>query len=226
MKRCLYCNQEDSARKNKYRPGVDVDFVCSSCMARLPSLSSIDPVDFKRAYIRALFLEDERWINYITKYHMIVPGIRTNRIDDKRDIALKEKLADQIHPDTYLQRKDYYEAWLNAKCCADDCDRYCDECHGIKFSPVPYRISKPFDQDVRRFIEKYQRFWLKSEQEKALKDLRGEYDDKREISDRKDNDDIMWIRGDKSREGFGLSGQQEKVTGNPFEGQEEMFLRP
>ena len=226
-KRCLYCNQEDGGlQKNKYRPGVDVDFVCSSCMARLPSLSSIDPVDFKRAYIRALFLEDERWINCITKYHMIVPGIRTNRIDDKRDIALKEKLADQIHPDTYLQRKDYYEAWLNAKCCADDCDRYCDECHGIKFSPVPYRISKPFDQDVRRFIEKYQRFWLKSEQEKALKDLRGEYDDKREISDRKDNDDIMWIRGDKSREGFGLSGQQEKVTGNPFEGQEEMFLRP
>jgi len=195
-------------------------------MARLPSLSSIDPVDFKRAYIRALFLEDERRINCITKYHMIVPGIRTNRIDDKRDIALKEKLADQIHPDTYLQRKDYYEAWLNAKCCADDCDRYCDECHGIKFSPVPYRISKPFDQDVRRFIEKYQRFWLKFEQEKALKDLRGEYDDKREISDRKDNDDIVWIRGDKSREGFGLSGQQEKVTGNPFEGQEEMFLRP
>jgi len=157
---------------------------------------------------------------------MIVPGIRTNRIDDKRDIALKEKLADQIHPDTYLQRKDYYEAWLNAKCCADDCDRYCDECHGIKFSPVPYRISKPFDQDVRRFIEKYQRFWLKSEQEKALKDLRGEYDYIRKVYDRKNDDSIMWIRQQSSRTGSGLSCEQEKVASNPFEGQEKVFLRP
>jgi hypothetical protein len=184
------------------------------------------PVDFKRAYIRALFLEDERWIKCIEKYHMSVPGIRTNRIDDKRDMALKEKLADQVHPDIYLQRKDYYEAWLNAKCCADDCDRFCDECHGIKFKSVPYRISKPFDQDLRRFIEKYQRFWLKSEQEKALRELRGQNDNKREISDSKSNNDIIWIRGRESRKGSGLSCEQEKVAGNPFEGQEEMFLRP
>ena len=226
MKRCFYCNQEDGGYKNKYKPGNDVDFICSSCVARMARLQRVEPVDFKRAYIRALFLEDECWIKYISKYCMIVKGNRLNRMDDKRDMALKERLADQVHPDTYLQRKDYYDAWLNAKCCADDCGRYCDECHGIKFKSVPYRISKPFDQDVRRFIEKYQHFWLKSEQEKAFKDLRGEYDDKREISDRKDNDDIMWIRQQSSRTGSGLSCEQEKVAGNPFERQEKMFLRP
>ena len=32
MKRCLYCNQEDGGRKNKYRPGKNVDFVCSMCV--------------------------------------------------------------------------------------------------------------------------------------------------------------------------------------------------
>ena len=157
---------------------------------------------------------------------MIVKGNRLNKLDDKRDLALKEKLADEIHPDTYLQRKYCYEAWLKAKCCADDCDRFCDECHGIKFSPIPYRIAKPIDPDVRRFIEKYQRFWLKSEQEKAFTDLRGEYDDKREVSDRKDNDGIMWVRGGESRERFGLFGQQAQLAGNSFERQEEMFLRP
>ena len=192
----------------------------------MASLQRLEPVDFKRAYIRALFLEDECWINYVTKYCMIVKGNRLNRLDDKRNLALKEKLADEIHPDTYLQRKDYYEAWLKAKCCADDCDRFCDECHGIKFNAVPYRIAKPFDLDVRRFIEKYQRFWLKSEQEKALEDLRGKYDNKREIYDSKDNDLLMWIRGREGRAGSGLSCEQEKVACNPFEGQEEMFLRP
>jgi hypothetical protein len=226
MKLCLYCNQKDSAEKNKYKPGSSVDFICTSCSARMLNLKSLGPVDFKRAYIRALFLEDERWINYITKDCMIVPGNRLNRIDNKRDLELKEKLADQIHPDTYLQRRDYYEAWLKAKCCADDCDRICDECHGIKFNPVPYRISKPFDQDVRRFIEKYQRFWLKSEQEKAFKELRGQYDNKRKISDRKSNNDLVWIRQQSCRTRSGLSGKQEKVACNPFEGQEEMFLRP
>jgi hypothetical protein len=186
----------------------------------------MSPVDFKRAYIRALFLEDERWTNYITKYCMIVPGNRLNRIDNKRDLELKERLAEQIHPDTYLQRKDYHEAWLKAKCCADDCDRIGCKCHGIKINPVPYRISKPFDLDVRRFVEKYTRFWLKSEQEKAFKDLRGKYDNKREVSDSKDNDELIWIRGREGRAGSGLSREQEKIASNPFEGQEEMFLRP
>ena len=51
-------------------------------------------LDFKRGYIRALFLEDERWIDCITKYWMIVPGDPKNQRHIARDLALKEKLAD------------------------------------------------------------------------------------------------------------------------------------
>jgi hypothetical protein len=81
-------------------------------------------------------------------------------------------------------------------------------------------------KDVRHFIEKYQRYWLKSEQERAFKELRGQYDNKREVSDRKDNDELIWIREQSSRTGSGLSCEQEEIASNPFERQEEMFLRP
>ena len=180
--------------------------------------NKMNPIDYKRGYIRALFLEDEKWINCIEKNQMIVPGNRLNKIDNRRDTALKEKLYNQVHPDTYQQRKKYFEAWVNAKCCADDCDKYCDECHGIKFEPVPKSISMYLDADVRRFIEKYQRFWLKSEQS------RGEqHDIRRRFPDKKDGDDVMWIR---ERKGPRLSGKQEENASNPFEGQAKMFLRP
>jgi len=108
-----------------------------------------------------------------------------------------------------------------------DCDKYCDECHGIRFEPVAYRLSKVFDPDVRRFMEKYQRFWLKSEQDKALKIFKEGVinDDRREFSNRKDNDGPVRIRVRKSDKGFGLPGEQAQASGNPFKGQEEMFLR-
>jgi hypothetical protein len=185
----------------------------------------LSAVDFKRGYIRALFLEDERWINCIIKYWMIVPGRRLNKLDNRRDLALKEKLADQVHPDTYQQRKAYYDAWLNAKCCADDCGRYCDECHGIKFDPVPSCISKPFDPDVRRNIKKYQRYWLKSEQDKALKNMRGGvvHGDGREVFDQTDSNDVVW---DGERKGFGRSCQREEDSSNPYQKQKESFLWP
>ena len=183
------------------------------------------PLDFKRGYIRALFLEDVRWINCITKFWMIVQGNRLNRLNKRQDLALKEKLTDQIHPDTYQQRKAYYEAWLKAICCADDCDRYCDECHGIKFEPVPSSIAKPFDKDVRRFIEKYQRFWLTSEQEKALKIIGGGvvYGDGREVFDQADSNDTVW---DGERKGFGRSCKHEEDSSNPYQTQQESFLWP
>ena len=215
---CSVCGKPE---RGKYNPPGETEYVCSTCVQHsLPA--GLEPLDFKRGYIRALFLGDERWLTAINKYAMIVPGNPKNPRHIKQDLALKEKLTDQVHPDTYQERRAYFKAWLNAKCCADDCDRYCDECHGIKFEPVPYRLAKEFDPDVRRFMEKYQRFWLKSEQDKAL---RGEYDNQREISNRKNNDGIVRVRGRKGSEGFGLPGEQTKITGNPFEGQEEMFLR-
>jgi len=192
-----------------------------------------DYVDFKRGYIRALFLENERWITALTKYSMIVPGNPKNPAVIARDIALKEKIADQIHPDTYQERRAYFKAWIEAECCADNCDRYCDICpsyqkHGIHFKPIPYRLSMVFDSDVRRYMGKYQRFWLTSEQDKALKHMKGGafYDNQREVSNRKNNDGTLRVRGRKGPEGFGLPGEQAQTAGDPFERQEEMFLRP
>ena len=237
---CSVCGKPEGGG---YKPTKDIEYVCSSCVQSSVNMQreysgdlrrnkkpdhQFDYVDFKRGYIGALFLEDERWITALTKYSMIVPGNPKSKAVIACDLAMKEKLADQIHPDTYQQRKAYYEAWVNAKCCADDCDRYCDECesyqkHGIKFDSVPYRLAKEFDADVRRFMEKYHRFWLKSEQKKAL---RGDYDNQREVSNRKISDDIVRVRGGKGGEGSGLLDQQAQPPCNPFEGQEEMFLRP
>jgi len=189
-----------------------------------------DDVDFKGGYIRALFLEDERWTTALTKYSMIVPGNPKSQAVIARDIALKNELADQIHPDTYQERKAYLKAWLNAECCADDCDKFCDECpgyqkHSIRFKPVPYSLSKEFDLDVRRFIEKYQRFWLTSEQDKALKNMRGGvvHGDGREVFDQADSNDAVWDGGQK---GIGRSGQFEEDPSNPYQRQKESFLWP
>ena len=181
------------------------------------------PLEFKRGYIRALFLENEKWIRCINKYWMIVPGSRLNKLENRRDLALKEKLADQIHPDTYPQRKAYFEAWLSAKCCAEDCNRFCDECHGVKFKPVPNRIAKYFDPDVRRFIERYHRFWLTSEQDKTLKITKGDivHGDGREIFDQANSNDAI---RDGGRERTGQPHIQEKDSGNPYQGQKESFL--
>ena len=182
-------------------------------------------VDFKRGYIRALFLENVHWIGCIEKNWVIVPGDPGSGLTQRQDLALKEKLSDQIHPDTYQERKAYYEAWLNAKCCTVDCDRYCDECHGIQFEPVSHHIAKPFDPDVRRFFKKYQRFWLKSEQDKAIKDIRGGvvHADGGEVSDQADGNDIV---RDGERKGTGRPGQREEDSSNPYQRQEESFLWP
>jgi len=154
---------------------------------------------------------------------MIVPGNPKSEAVIERDIALKNELADQIHPYTYQERKAYLKVWLGAKCCADDCDRYCDECHGVRFHPVPHRIAKEFDVDIRRFMEKYQRFWLTSEQDQALKYMRGGafYEDGRGISNQADSNDSVW---DGERKGIGRSGQLKEDSGNPYQKQKESFL--
>ena len=59
-----------------------------------------DTLEFKRGYIAALFEENERWITCIDKYWMVVPGIPALRSHRQRDLEFKEKLADQVHPDT------------------------------------------------------------------------------------------------------------------------------
>jgi hypothetical protein len=218
--------------ERKYKPPKDTDFVCSRCVQK--SLTGdkfqLDPLDFKRGYIRALFLEDERWIDCITKYWMIVPGDPKNQRHIERDLALKEKLAAQIHPYSYEERKAYFKAWSEAECCADNCDKYCDECpgykkHGISFKPVPYRLSKDFDPDVRRFMEKYQRFWLKSEEDKALKSMKGGafYGNGRKVSNETNSNDLIRFG---HRKGIRQPGGGQEDSGNPYQDQQKGFLRP
>ena len=222
---CSVCGNPEG---RNYKPPEGVDFVCSTCVKHSLGVGQLvrsDPIDFKRGFIRALFLENGPWIDCITKHGMIVPGNPKNPRRIKQDLTLKEKLADQIHPDTYQERKAYYLAWINAKCCADDCDQNCDECHGIRFEPVPSSISNPLDPDVRRFIEKYQRFWLTSEQDKAIKDIRRGVDhgDGREVSDQTDSDDII---RDGERKRTGQSGERKEDSSNPYQRQKESFLWP
>jgi len=225
---CLDCGRLE----RKYKPPKNVDFVCSRCVQE--SISGHKPqsesLDFKRGYIRALFLENERWIDCIEKYWMIMSGNPLNGSHRKRDQLLKEKLAAQIHPYSYEDRKVYFRAWLDSECCADICDKYCDECpdykkHGISFKPVPYRLSKEFDPDVRRFMEKYQQFWLKSEEAKALKEMKGGafYGDGRKVSNETDGNDL--IRPGQ-REGIRQPGGGQEDSGNPYQDQQEGFLRP
>ena len=119
---CSVCGKPEG---EEYKPTKDIEYVCSTCVQcsinvpqdhedqkrrRKQPTHQFDPVDFKRGYIRALFLEDERWITALTKYSMIVPGNSKSQAVMARDIALKNELADQIHPDTYQQRKEYFKA--------------------------------------------------------------------------------------------------------------------
>jgi hypothetical protein len=53
---------------------------------------------FRRAYVKALFLENRRWITAIEKYQMIVSGSPKNTKDKARDLADREYLQDQVTP--------------------------------------------------------------------------------------------------------------------------------
>ena len=137
MEPCLFCG------KLSYK--TDSDYICDSCMHSLQIgyVEDLSPKAFRRAYVKALFAENEKWLNAIAKYQMVVPGSPLNRRDRVRDQGAKEHLQDQLSADTYEDRKAFYTAWKNAPCCADDCDKYCDQCpnDGIKFnSPRNRRV--------------------------------------------------------------------------------------
>lgn len=197
------------------------------------NVEDFSPRASRKAYIKALFLENRRWIVAIEKYQMMVSGSPKNAKDKARDLAAKEHLQDQISADTYADRKAFYTGWCEAPCCADDCNQYCDQCSngGIKFKSVP---AYGLDTDVRRYITDYGRYQTASELEAELKEKEESNVGKQKskwirtailsgVCDRKSDNDPVWIRG---QEGSGLFGESEKFTSDQAKRIEEMLSHP
>ena len=208
-----YCNGRKS-----YDFSTDEEFYYPDCNVKYYDIKDVSPKAFRRAYVAALFTENKRWITLIEGYHMIVPGTRINKRGAARDLTAKAYLHDQVSPDTLEDRKAFYEAWLDAPCCADDCADYCDNCpnKGIKFRSVP---TFGLDADVREYIARYGRFQTTSE----LK----ENDNVRAVLSRvrygKSDNDPIRVSG---QEGGGLPGEPEEVPSDKAERVEAMLSHP
>ena len=158
---------------------------------------------------------------------MLVPGSAKNSRDRARDAVAKERLQEQVSPDTPEDRKRYYEAWKEASCCADDCDKYCDQCSnkGIKSKPVP---AHGLDPDVRRFITKYGRYQTASELERESNAKRKESKLRStpilsRVRDRKSDNDAVRVREQKRD---GLFSEPARVPSGQSERVEEMLSSP
>lgn len=179
---CLSCNEPEES----YKPDPQIDFICGSCVqlgiglidtAKIAeknisyglTLKESKPhvyvTDFsvtawRRAYIKALFLEDERWIKCIEAWDSrdrrfvwsIVECKEKHRTD--RNLELQAELRDQIY-NNLEYRQGYYEAYRAGK-------------------PTT-KFNKYLHPDVRRFIQKYDRY------KNATEVLHGE---DRKLSDR------------------------------------------
>ena len=192
-------------------------------------IDDLSPKAFRKAYVKALFLEDKRWTVGIEKYQMIIPGSLKNARDRAKDVAEKERLQEQVSAETYKDRKAFYEAWRNAPCCADDCDLYCDQCPNdeIIFESVP---AHGLDADVRRFITNYVRYQtateLKAEKREKINVANQKHRPARVFSgvrDGKSDYGAVWIGGQKRG---GLPGQPEGVASDQAERIEAMLSHP
>jgi hypothetical protein len=163
-----YCNGQ-----KRYDFSTDEGFYYPGCEAKYYDIKDLSPKAYRRGYVKALFTENRYWLTLIENYHMLVPGTRKNKRDDARDQAAKEHLREQVSPDTYKDRKRFYEAWKDASCCADDCEQYCDECSNknIQFKSVP---TFGLDTDVRRYIAKYWRYQTVSEKREKYENKKPE----------------------------------------------------
>jgi hypothetical protein len=224
MKHCLFCGKLEHETENEN--------VCIFCkLSSGDYVADFSPKAFRRAYIKALIMEREDWITAIGKYQMILAGSPKSTRDQARDTAAKESLQEEFSAATYEDRKAFYIAWRDARCCADDCDLYCDQCSsaGIKFKPNP---TYGLDADVRRFITKYNRYQTASElmtEEKRKSNVRNQKSKRRSASvlsgicDGKSDNESIWIG---EQEGGGLFGQPEEVTSDQAERIEEMLSHP
>jgi hypothetical protein len=179
---CLFCNLLEP----NYKPDPQVDFICGSCVqlgtglidaAKITEknirhgltfkeskphvyVTDFSPKAWRRAYIKALFFEDERWIKCIEAWdsrerrfiNSIVDCKEKHRTD--RNLELQAELKDQIY-NNLEYRKGYYEA--------------------IRDEKPATKFNKYLHPDIRRFIQKYDRY------KNATEVLHGE---DRKLSDR------------------------------------------
>jgi len=179
---CLFC----SLPEPNYKPDPQVDFICGSCVQLVAGqidtvkiteknirygltfkeskphvyVTDFSPQAWRRAYIRALFLEDERWIKCIEAWDSrdrrfmwsLVECKEKHRTD--RNLELQAELRDQVY-NNLEYRQGYYEAYRDGKSTT--------------------AFNKYLHPDLRRFIQKYERY------KNATEVSNGD----REISDRK-----------------------------------------
>ena len=114
--------------------------------SKVHEIRDFSPTAWRRAYIKALFFEDERWIRKIESQDkgrimwQIVECKEKNRTE--KNLELQAELKAQIWSNLEI-RKGYYEAWRNEK-------------------PTT-KFAKHLHQDVRRFIHKCCRYKNKTE---------------------------------------------------------------
>jgi hypothetical protein len=104
-------------------------------------ITDFNAMAWRRAYIKALFYENEKWIKCIEAkengriINSIVDCPDKHRTD--RNLELQAELKDQIY-NNLEYRQGYYEAWKAGK-------------------PTT-KFNKYLHPDVRRFIQKYERY--------------------------------------------------------------------
>jgi len=127
---------------------------------------------WRRAYIKALFFENEKWIKCIEAkengriINSIVDCKDKHRTD--RNLELQADLKDQVY-NNLEYRKGYYKAWKAGK-------------------PTT-KFNKYLHPDVRRFIQKYERYKNATEisngdREICVRDVCGEVDRHEQRTDR------------------------------------------
>jgi hypothetical protein len=214
-----YCNGQ-----KRYDFSTDEGFYYTGCDPKYYHIEDLSPQAFRRGYVAALFSEDERWLTAIEKYQMLVPGSPKKNRDKARDLAAKERLAEQVSPDTLKDRKAFFEAWKDASCCADDCEDYCDKCSNkdIQFKSVP---TFGLDADVRRYISKNCRYQTTSElkEDENVRNKKSTGPVLSGVCDRKSDNDVA---GNREQKGDGLFSEPAQVPSGQSEGVEEMLLSP
>ena len=78
-----YCNGQ-----NRYDFGTDEGFYFPGCDPKHYDIKDVGLKAFRRAYVKAVFTENKRWLTEIEKYQMLVPGTRKDLRDAAKDLAV------------------------------------------------------------------------------------------------------------------------------------------